>query len=80
MHLQAGSIKSHTQEKHDSPLTREMLVDNTKIIDSVPNLRKLKYLEAIILYINMYKPSLNIQGINAIVLPSDREIRTQNVN
>ena len=78
MHLQAGSIKSHTQEKHDSPLTREMLVDNTKIIDSVPNLRKLKYLEAI--YINIYKPSLNIQGINAIVLPSDREIRTQNVN
>ena len=66
------------REEHGSSLTREMLVANTEIIDSFTNPKKLKYLEAI--YINNLKPSLNIQGINTIVLPSDREIRTKNVN
>ena len=74
MHLQNGNIKKHTREVHDLPLTREMLVENTEGVDSVPNVRKLKYLEAI--YINIYKPSLNVQGINSIVLPSHRQMQT----
>ena len=44
---------------------------NTEIVDSVSNDRKLKYLEAI--YINVNKPPLNVQGINSIILPSDRQ-------
>ena len=74
MHLQNGNIKKHTKEVHDMPLTREMLVENTEVIDSVLNVRKLKYLEAI--YINIYKPPLNVQGINCIVLPSARQTQT----
>ena len=71
MHLQNGNIKNHTREVHDMPLTREMLVESTEIVDSELNDKKLKYLEAI--YINTYKPPLNVQGINSIVLPSDRQ-------
>ena len=71
MHLQNGNIKKHTIEVHGTPLTREMLVENTEIIDSIANDKTLKYLEAI--YININKPPLNVQGINAIVLPSERQ-------
>ena len=71
MHLQNGNIKKHTADVHNVPLTREMLVNNTEIVDSVSNDKKLKYLEAI--YINVNKPPLNVQGINSIILPSDRQ-------
>lgn len=74
VHVQNGSIRNHTRETHDAPLTREMLEPNTEIIDNVSDAKRLKYLEAI-LYINIHKPPLNVQGINAIILPSDRERR-----
>ena len=73
-HLQNGSIKKHTKNTHNAILTREILVNNTTVLDSVTEIRKLHYLEAI--YINLYKPNINVQGGNsAITLPSDREIR-----
>ena len=77
MHLQNGNIKKHTIEVHGTPLTREMLVENTEIIDSIANDKTLKYLEAI--YININKPPLNVQGINAIVLPSDRQAMSNTI-
>ena len=74
MHLQNGNIKNHTREVHNMSLTREMLVENTEVIDSISNDKKLKYLEAI--YINVYRPPLNVQGSNFLVLPSDRHTQT----
>ena len=72
MHLQSGTIKNHTSLFHQTPLTRQMLVENTEIIDQELNHKKLMYLELI--YIRLLKPSINIQGITqAVILPSLRE-------
>ena len=72
-HLQNGSIKNHTRDSHNTTLTRDMLVDNTIILDSAPDVTKLHYLEAI--YINLYKPYINVQGgVGTITLPSDRVV------
>ena len=71
MHLTNGSIKNHTRNVHNEILTRDMLVENTAILDSVPDRKKLLYLEAI--YINMYKPIINVQGgVGTLTLPSSR--------
>ena len=59
MHLQQGAIKQHMHDKHNTELTRKTLVQNTSIIASTDNTRKLAVLEA--LYIQEHKPSLNIQ-------------------
>ena len=78
MHLQSGSIKNHTRDAHNTTLTRDMLVNNTIVLDSVPETRKLHFLEAI--YIDSYKPNMNIQGGNStITLPSNRYIREPDV-
>ena len=71
MHLANGSIKNHTKDVHNEHRKREMLVENTTILDSVSERKKLQYLEAI--YINVYKPIINVQGgAGAIALPSSR--------
>ena len=71
MHLANGSIKNQTRNEHNEALTRDMLVENTTILDSVPERKKLLYLEAI--YINMYKPIINVQGgVGTLTLPSLR--------
>lgn len=62
MHLQEGGIKRHLSQSHDSALTREDLVTNTKIIDRCSDRRKLHVLEAV--YIRDYDPSINRQ-VNA---------------
>ena len=70
-HLANGGIEKHTRNEHNVTLTRDMLVQNTIILDKIPDRRKLQYLEA--LYINLYKPIINIQGgFHAIALPSSR--------
>ena len=72
MHLQNGAIKIHTSSVHQTTLTRQMLVDNTVIIDEQQNQKKLAYLELI--YIKLQKPSINVQGVaQAVILPSLRE-------
>ena len=78
MHLQNGSIKKHTQDSHGATLTRDVIVNNTIMLDRISDYRRLQYLEAI--YINVYKPNINIQGgVMPITLPSDREARQTNI-
>ena len=72
MHLQNGAIKTHTSSVHQTPLTRQMLVNNTVIVDEQQNQKILAYLELI--YIKLQKPSINVQGVaQAVILPSLRE-------
>lgn len=73
MHLKNGSIKNHTRDAHDSDLTKEMLEADTKTIDKASDTKRLKYIEGV--YINIHRPPFNVQGINAIIFPSDRERR-----
>ena len=71
MHLANGGIQKHTKNVHKTTLTRDMLEKNTIILDLMTDRKRLQYLEA--LYINLYKPIINIQGgFNAIALPSSR--------
>ena len=62
MHLQEGGIKRHLWQNHNTRLTREDLVTNTKIIDRCTDKRKLQVLEAV--YIRDCDPSINRQ-VNA---------------
>ena len=59
MHLQEGAIKQHMKNKHNTELTRQTLVQNTQIIASTNDTRKLAILEA--LHIHEQRPSLNTQ-------------------
>lgn len=69
MHLQAGTPKTHTLQEHQIVLSREMLVENTSIIDRAPDSRRLQILEA--LHIQDLKPGLNVQdGTNSLPLPT----------
>ena len=68
-HLQSGTPKNHTLQVHGTPLTREMLVDNTIILDTSDDKKRLQIKES--LYINAKKPSMNIQvGTTSFPLPS----------
>ena len=74
MHLQAGTPKMHTLREHQVTLTRDMIVENTEIIDSAPDHRRLQVLEA--LHIMEKKPGLNIQdGSTTLPLPTARPYR-----
>ena len=69
-HLQSGTPKAHTLQMHGVPLTREMLVNNTTILDSSHDKKRLQIMEA--LHISEKKPTMNIQiGTTSIPLPSD---------
>ena len=68
-HLQNGTPKMHTLQVHGSPLTREMLVNNTIILDNSSDKKRLQLKEA--LYICKEKPLMNIQiGTSSVPLPS----------
>ena len=58
-HKQSGDLEKHMREKHNRRVTRDDLVDGTKIIDFERNRRRLRILEAV--YIQLLKPTLNIQ-------------------
>ena len=62
MHLQDGGIKQHMAKNHNTKLTRDDLVANTKIIDRCTDKRKLHVLEAV--HIRDCDPSINRQ-VNA---------------
>ena len=69
-HLQSGTPKTHTLQMHGVSLTREMLVNNTIILDSNHDKKRLQIMEA--LHISEKKPTMNIQiGTTSIPLPSD---------
>ena len=59
MHLQSGAPKKHSLQAHSKILTREMLVNNTKIIRSESNFTRLQILEALL--IQKLRPQINIQ-------------------
>ena len=59
MHLSNGGPKQHTQNSHNINLTRESLVNNSKIICSNNDPYRLSILEA--LYIRKLCPSINKQ-------------------
>ena len=59
----------HTDQEHGIPLTRKMLVENTTIIDSSDDYKRLQIKEP--LHILDKKPPMNIQiGSSSMSLPS----------
>ena len=62
LHLQQGSIKKHMEEHHKIKLTREMIVNNTQIIDTSNNRKTLAIKEA--LHILNTSPYINKQYDN----------------
>ena len=59
IHKSSGAPKKHLNEHHNAPLTRELLVQNTKIIRTEKDPYRLQICEALL--IQTKKPSLNIQ-------------------
>ena len=58
-HKQNGELEKHMREVHQKRITREDLVDNTKIIHYETRPKRLRVLEAV--YIHILKPKINIQ-------------------
>ena len=59
MHKQNGAIKTHMEKAHNTTLTRQHLVDNTAIIHSHRDPRRIEIIEAI--HIRDFTPSINLQ-------------------
>ena len=60
MHLSSGGPKSHNLSIHQgSPISRELLVDNTKIVRRESDFRRLQIYEALI--IQQKRPKINLQ-------------------
>ena len=62
MHLQNGGPKSHSEEYHDLPLTRKDMTENTRILATTADKRRLSVLEAV--FIRELGPHINLQ-VNA---------------
>ena len=69
-HLNAGAPKQHLRSEHGITLTRKMLEENTEIIDTCNDVRRLPVMEA--LYIKEFSPTMNIQASDLQALPSMR--------
>ena len=67
-HLSSGAIKDHHRVAHNSKLTRDELTDNTTILATNQDGRRLPILEAI--FIKDISPNLNIQANDLQALPS----------
>ena len=59
MHKREGAIKAHAAEKHNREITRADLMDNTEILATCNDHRRIWILEA--LYIREFSPELNKQ-------------------
>ena len=59
MHKREGAIKDHMKKEHGRDVTRAELVDNTEILATCNDHRRIWILEA--LYIREYAPELNKQ-------------------
>jgi len=69
-HLQGGAIQRHTAEKHRSTLSRKQMEDSTTILSREAEKGRLRMEEAVYIYMN--KPSINIQQLPSVSLPSQR--------
>ena len=69
-HLSAGAPMMHSKRKHGTKLTRKRLEDNTQILTTCKNDRRLPILEA--LFIKNSNPCLNSQATDLQALPSMR--------
>ena len=74
-HLTSGAPKTHTEQTHKMKLTRKTLEENTEIIATCNDFRRLPILEA--LYIKEMEPNLNIQQQDLQALPSMRRNEKQ---
>ena len=70
LHLANGAPKKHTEETHRAKLTREMIVEGTKILYYNNDHRRLQILEA--LTIKEKNPSMNSQIHDNYVIPTNR--------
>ena len=59
MHLASGGPKSHLDTAYGTKLTREILVNNTKIINTNNDPFRIQIMEALLIKQN--KPSINSQ-------------------
>ena len=75
-HLASGAPKKHLKDQHRINITREMLTDNTEILTTCPDTRRLSILEA--LYTKAANPALNQQAQDLQALPSARRTSTEN--
>ena len=67
-HLASGAPRNHVQQAHKTTLTRKYLEENTEIITTCKDIRRLPIIEA--LYIKNMEPNLNIQSSDLQALPS----------
>ena len=75
-HLQSGAPRNHLREIHGISITRKILEDNTEIVTTCADNRRLPILEA--LYIKETNPTLNQQADDLQALPSLRRTNTNN--
>ena len=66
MHLQEGAIQKHAKQEHGRSLTRKDLVENTHIIETCNDHRRIWVTEA--LYIREFSPYLNKQAQSPVTL------------
>ena len=66
MHLQEGAIKKHAKQHHKRDITRQDLVNNTDIIETCNDHRRIWVAEA--LYIREFSPYINKQALSAVTL------------
>ena len=71
-HLSNGAIKQHLLSEHSFTITRKLLVENTDIIDTCKDVRRLPIAEA--LFIKENAPKLNRQHEDLQILPSARRV------
>ncbi|MPC13894.1 hypothetical protein E2C01_006643 [Portunus trituberculatus] len=73
LHLASRAPKSHLWQEQGIAITRQIIQDNTKVIDGSPDNTKIKILEA--LHIKEDSPKLNILAVDLQALPSMRRSR-----
>ncbi|KAK3886212.1 hypothetical protein Pcinc_009631 [Petrolisthes cinctipes] len=66
----SGALRTHHRDVHHSTLKRQYLEENTEILTTHQDHRRLPILEA--LYIKELSPTLNIQASDLQALPSMR--------
>ncbi|XP_068227972.1 uncharacterized protein [Palaemon carinicauda] len=74
-HVQQGALRNHALQRHNIQISRAGIVDNTNIIGSTPDSRRLQILEALL--IHNEKPAYNTTQ-EMFFLPSFRPTNARN--